>query len=244
MKNSTFLPFLALILSAAALVAVLLGSPPPRDTDASAGNGGGPDSALLAQVEELAARNRAMSQRLDQLTLNQPRSESRVTIPEGLITQESFDAFRDEVRRALASRDLALEGAAGDPESAGLTAQVAETLEKIRRDEKIEKNQGWLQGRSDRLAKRMPDLAQRLGLDVNQQDLMQSALVRAYEVQAEIALAVELGAEKRGEVGEAWQGNIDQLMTSLGGFLSPQQLELYQGLSGDLFPGGSGGKGK
>lgn len=242
MKNSVLLPWLAVALSLAAMFGVLLGpSQGPASRAEPAGSAG---PALRAQVEELAAQNRALSARLEELALRRPASEQRVALPEGLITQESFGAFRDEVRRALASRALALDGAAGDTEPAGFTAQVAETLEKIRRDEKIEKNQGWLNSRSDRLTERMPALAEKLGLDVNQQDLMAAALSQAYQVQAEIALAVELGAEKRGEVAEAWQANLDGLLTSLGGFLSPRQLELYLGLSGDLFPGASGGKGR
>ncbi len=247
MKQRSLLPLLALLLSAAALLGVLSGPPAATDGGAAvAGAGEQADPGLRVQLEELKAENRALSEQLDRLAAQPEPVEQRVTLPEGLITQEQFDAFREEVRRALASRELALGEASlgpGDPESAGFTAQVAETLEKIRRDEKIEDNQARLKGRRDRLAKRMPELAERLGLDANQQDLMRSALEQAYEVQSEIVLSLELGQAAKHEVGEAWQANLDELRASLGGFLSPQQFELYQGLSGDLFPG-NGGRGK
>lgn len=248
MKNPSTLSLIALVFSTIALGIMLLSSPffeaqsssedlQPADTH----------EKLLTRIEALVEENQALRDRMNLLELRS-NSNQRAPIKEDFVSEQDFAQFRREMRELLSQQSLAwgtpatVEEVEQQELSSVFTAQVAKALEQIRNEEVRKETQSWVSDRSERLAKRMPEVVNELGLASYQQEVMENALTSLYQRQADTKLSVTSGEVGRREVGKAWRADIESLMTELGGVLTPQQLEAYQALEGDLFPDGNGGK--
>lgn len=155
------------------------------------------------------------------------------TNAEDPVTQEEFDAFRDEVREALAGgKALAAELTTG-PE--GFRDQVAESLTEILRDEAADKVRTWQEERLERLDETMPKVETWLELTPSQSDQMRSALLAQYDREAELTRRWEAG-EDPVVLGELKLSDREAHLAQLELFLAPAQFESYS-VSGD-----SGGK--
>ena len=98
--------------------------------------------------------------------------------------------------------------------------------------------------RSARLKKSMPEAAQKLGLTSQQESALEASLTAHYEKRANFGVLWATGeVESRADFGEIAKSDLDVFLAELGGFLTPQQLELYLSLQDNTFPGGPGGDG-
>ncbi len=235
MKNPLLLSLVALVVGAAALVSTLLTSPSSnlrQETEALPA----PDveESLRLRIEELTAENRALSDRLSALELHPGSApSSRAPAASAFVSQGEFDAFREEVRLALAGRSEIVEKIAADPE--GFKDHVASTLSEIRKDEAVSKVRAKQETQLERLDETMPKIEQWLQLTPHQSNQMRSALLARYDREAELIRRWEAGEDPEA-LGELKRSDREAHHTDLSAFLTPAQLETYASR------GGGGGK--
>ena len=190
--------------------------------------------SLVEHVRELAAENMALRERLGALELDQvPSGSARAAVGSGLVSQEEFEAFREEVRLALEKKGSASAQLAKNPEV--LKGQVASALHDIRKAESVGKVRAFAEGRLERLDESMPKMEDWLGLTSDQSAKMRTALLAQYDREAELIRRWEAGEDDQ-VLGELKRSDRERHMTELSGFLSPGQLETYSSGGG---PGGS-----
>lgn len=236
MKNHLFLSLVALAMGASALALNLLDrtSRAPGDAGASGAVAFDSHEAFAARVEELIEENQALRRRLAALELQPvPSSGSRAPVGTGYVPQEEFDAFRDEVRGALAGSDAVAAKLASGPE--GFKDQVASTLSEIRKEETVGKLRDWQEKRLEQLDQSMPKIETWLELTSNQSGKMRSALLAQYDREAELTRRWEAGEDNE-VIGEAKRSDREMHLIELSRFLTPAQFERYSA------PRGGGGK--
>lgn len=221
---------IAILTLVAVLLVILLSKP-----SAPAGDAGGavapvtvPDAQLGARVEELAEENRALRDRIAMLE-NRPAPVTRVPVLDGLVSQEEFTAFQEEVRDALGT--TAPETSVGDP---GLRDQVALVLSEIRKGESVDKARSGLEQSAERIDATMGKVDEWLELSPDQSEAMRSALLARYERDAELVRLWEAGEDEE-ILGEIKTTNRADHLDEVSRFLTPDQFDRY-------FNRGGGGK--
>ncbi|TDJ76782.1 MAG: hypothetical protein E2O39_02725 [Planctomycetota bacterium] len=236
MKAPLIVSFLALVLSAVALAAMLTTalSTEPRAVDPALPSAAASDADILAQLKNLAEENRDLRDRLAILELIPASSPSqRVPVTAGFVPKEEFEAFRDEVRLALASS-----GALDDDALTalpGFKKKVADTLSEIRHEEAVGKVRTRIEARLAKLDETMPRIDEWLELTPQQSSSMRTALLAQYDREAELVRRWEAGEDTE-ILGELKRSDREAHRNELAGFLTPAQLETYTSR------GGGGGK--
>lgn len=227
MKNHLFVSLVALALGAGALALNLIdrSSRAPQGAAASGALASDSNESFYARVEELIEENQALRGRLAALEMQPvPSAGSRAPVGTGYVPQEEFDAFRDEVREALAGSDAVVAKLGSGPE--GFKDQVASSLSQIRKEETAGKLRDWQEMRLERMDQSMPKIETWLELTSNQSVSMRSALLAQYDREAELTRRWEAG-EGTEALGEAKRSDREAHLVDLSGFLSPFQLERY-----------------
>lgn len=228
MKNPIALSLVALVASLVALGSILVqgatdpaggaatseGATVSRDTVA-------PD--LAARVESLAAENAVLRDRIAMLE-TAPVAAERTVDTSTLVPRDEFDAFRDEVMKALEGETMLAASASKKPDA--FKEQVAQALQEVRHKETAEKWQSGVQKRVDAIDETMPKIERWLELTPDQSSSMRTALLAQYERQQEYIRQWEAGADDE-IIGELKTADNEALRTELSGFLSPEQLERY-----------------
>ncbi len=229
MKNPLVLALLALVLGGAALVLSLLNRPPHGFREGAEPVALSPDDSLALRVDELVEENRGLRDRVAALEMVPvPVAGARVVAGGEWVAREEFDAFRDEVRAALAELgSVAKVGA--DP--AALKDSVASALTEVRREEAVGKVRAKQEARLERLDQTMPKMESWLELTPQQSDRMRSALLAQYEREAELTRRWQAGEDPE-VLGELKRGDRETHRAELSGFLSAEQMERYTGSGG------------
>jgi len=228
MKTPLVLSLLAIVIATATFVSSLVGGGSEGRRDAvELPAASGPDlgAALDLRVEELAEENRALRERLALLELRpEPAPAMRTPVTDGLVPRDEFEAFRDEVREALALKSPS--GLKGPVGAAGLKEEVVQALGEVRKAEAAEKVAKWREGRVDRLDETMPKLEASLGLTSAQSAQMRSALLAQYDREAELTRRWQAGEDPEA-LGEIKGTDRETHLAELSGILTPEQLESY-----------------
>lgn len=238
MKDSALLALLAAALvggAGAGALAVWLLSPSepgtrePAPVPAPAAEGGSapdPSAELLTRLDELAAANRELRARLDELE-HRAAPLPRVPVAD-FASKEELEALRAEVRELvpeLIQRTAASPGA-DVPEPASFEDRVAETLTAIRKQEKVTAVREKQEQRVARLDQDVARIDEWLQLDRRQTDELRTALLAQYERETELRRLWEEGVEDE-LLGERKRSDLESFRSDLEVFLTPAQLETF-----------------
>jgi len=179
---------------------------------------------LEARLDELSQENRDLRDRLAMLESTSV-IEERTPIADRFASQAEFEAFRDEVREALAaaSSGAPLTSSLASPE---FREQLTDTLGEIRQSEAEVAIQKKQDARIDGLDQRMPKLEEQLGLTADQSTRMRSALIAQIDRQAEMSRRWRAG-EDSAVIGEIKRTDHQAHQDELASILTEQQLTTY-----------------
>ncbi len=225
MKSALTVSIIALLLSAAA-IATLLARRPGPDTSGEAPVLAGELAAegeLRERLEELAAENRALRDRLAMLELR-AAPEARTPVTEGFATREELEALREELFDALAGGSPL--GSAIPDGSSELEERVAGALTAIRKQEAVDKARARQEDRSASLEDTMPKIEQWLELSPHQSNEMRSALLAQYDRETDLIRRWEAGEDPE-LLGEQKRSDREAFQSELALFLSADQLETF-----------------
>jgi len=188
-----------------------------------------PNARFSARLEELAAENRALGERLARLEIRPaPAAARRAPLPTGLVTREELETFRDEVLAALGQPRSAT-GSPGTPtgsvERKDLREYVSEALTEIRKEEAAARFPS-LEERAAELDETMPKLEAWLDLTREQSGRMRSALLSQYEREADVLRRWQEGADAR-VLATMKRDDREVHLAELAEILTPEQLEAY-----------------
>jgi hypothetical protein len=220
MKAPLLLSLAAVVLSALALAATFLS---PRGTES---RDVAPAEPVAARAEaELLARVQALSDRLDLLALMASRERAVPTRPlERSVPAEEFEVLRDEVRELLTGQGApSLQAAL---ESEVFQERVAETLTRIRREERLEAVRTTLEEQPTALEETLPKYEEWLGLSGYQSGQMRLALEGKFERDAEL-LQLWAGGAADDAVSKQKAEDSQAFQDAIGIFLTPEQLATY-----------------
>jgi len=193
---------------------------PPRSVPVS----GAPGSELHRRVAELEDENRSLRDRLSLLEdLPVPEAPAREPLS-GFVTRSEFDAFREELEKALSPRSARREGASSSPE---FQQEIATALNQIRHQEAVDKVRHRQESRLAELDETLlPKVEEWLQLTPSQTYEMRTALLNQFERENELVRRWEAGEDDE-VLGEQKASDRETLRVELSRFLSPQQLETY-----------------
>ena len=182
-------------------------------------------SALLERLSALEDENQRLAARVAALE-SQPRSAEAARVPAG--ERAGSPELRDELERELAS---ALETGATlrrvlEEDPGFLEERVAETLEKVRLDERVAKVQAYQDKRLAQLDADVERYTEKLELDTYQAEELRAALLAQHDREAALTLLWEQGTPDE-VLGEQKQADGAAFSADLGAFLSEQQLETF-----------------
>lgn len=225
---------LSLLIAAVLLASATAGVTTWVLADAGEPNARGPaaedavaNAALLARVDELAAENRELHQRLEGLELRPPAAPPSEPVAldareplGGYVSLDAFEEFQTEVRAKLSKQPQVA------TESPEFKEQVASALVDVRKEENFEKVRKQQEARSARLDEDVEKVREWLDLEPYQADEMRQALLDQYEREDEVRRLWEEGEE--GEVlGELKAAAGAAFRTDAEAILTPTQFETF-----------------
>lgn len=227
MKSTLVLSLLALLLCAAGLVTSLVnlkaaGNPTASEPAEEALH---PEDDLRLRLKRLEEENGRLSDRLATLE-RLPVAPARQPVTEESLPREEFEAFREEIAAALASRGPF--GSETPQETLLCKEQIADTLAEIRLEETQQAIQKKIDGRLEGLDETMPKLERWLQLTPQQSEQLRSVLLARYEREAELVRRWKEG-EDPDVLGELKTSDLELHRAELARILSPHQLETYRG---------------
>ncbi len=225
MKNPILLSLVALIVSVVALAALLFRVPVGElEALPVALPGAGQSQAeLLARLDALSEETRRLRNQLALLE-SSPSPEARTPVLDGFVSQEEFEAFRDEMRAAFAERSEFVVPPSGQSDE--FEAQVADTLSKIRLTESVEAARSKLSKLAGEVDATMPKITSWLELTPSQSESMRTALLDLYDREADLVRRWEAGEDPE-LLGETKRIDRETHRAQVAAFLTPQQLETY-----------------
>ncbi len=224
MRNPLLVSFLALVLSLVGIfVTLTLGT-------SSAADGGGDDRPaatpqidLLGRIDALASENQKLRSRLSSLELKPAPKRAPAS---GFVSQETFEAFQEEVRAALSAEKPLL------AKSEGLEKEVAVVLDTIRRDEAYAQAVRDHEKQEANVDGRIRGWSNWLELDQGQEELLVDILAEQSSRNSEVLRAWEEGADT--ETIEAMRASARQdHFRSVRAILSPEQAATMGSKFGD-----------
>lgn len=165
---------------------------------------------LVARLDALATENEMLRARLGELE-RRPAPASRK--PEGFVSQEEFDAFREQMRAALAGPAPLMS------EPGALRDEIATALSDIRHEEAVQKVRDYQERRADRLEEDLVKLEEWLELSPYQAGAMRGILVAQYDREDEQRRLWEEGgadeilAERKRADGEEFYGELAEVLS-------------------------------
>ena len=183
------LAVLLLVVFSAAMMVMKRPSPGASDADTNHPSPAVPEVDLLAHLEALAEGNQELRDRLSALELI-PAAPAR-TPAAGYVTDEEFQAFREEV---LAALDALAPGGAAKP--AKLDEQVADALGEIRRQEAYAQAYANHEKSTSSVDGRVQGWSRWLGLDDVQQGQLNDLINERDEREREYLHAWKEGADE------------------------------------------------
>ena len=230
MKNPQLFSVLAIVLSIAALAAVLLDSPGAQASTGTSELGEVPAAAggLVAQVRALKQQNQALLDRITRLEARPAAPPQRMPAIEGFATLDDLDSLRKEFGGTAPQVEPAsVEDPTVASEEPVLKKEVAAALTEIRKEEAIVKARAELQGWSGNMDETMPKVVEWLKLEPYQSTEMRTALEDYSARQAEMLLRWERG-ESDERLGEQKRTDRRNLLDRVGLFLNEEQFETFQ----------------
>ncbi|MHC5211813.1 MAG: hypothetical protein ACYTG2_13925 [Planctomycetota bacterium] len=219
MKAPLILSLAALVLSALALASTYLFPRAAEPLDVSPAAPAAPGPELL----ELRARVQTLSDRLDLLSLLAAREPSEQPLGRS-VPAEEIESLREEVRELLTMQSTP--GLEAQMESPVFKERLADTLEQLRREERLEALRAKLEHKAERLEAALPKYEQWLGLAPHQNEAMRRALEGKYDRETEVLRLWADGASD-GVLGQSKSDNAQAFQDELAAFLTPEQLETY-----------------
>ena len=237
MKQTVLLALLAGAFAGAVITPVvnIATSSAPAAKAAAVVPGGGPDTMLQTQIDELRAESRSLGDRIDML------GESLAGLDGGRIPVAASSIDLDE----LAARVAALQEAVDGKKSAvplSFRNNVAAALDSIREEEERAREQEREDARVQRLEDRLGQLASDLGLDDFQVGEMRTILNNEALLRNELMAGMRDGGDM-GNMRDTMRELRDQTRESLSTVLSEEQLQKYQEQDRGFGRGGFGGGG-
>jgi hypothetical protein len=223
--------------AASGVTALVLSSGPGPNQPRAAGPDDGAD--LAAEVADLRAQNAELTRRLEGLEAQAAMATPVTRQP--VAADEAIDV--DELRDLLAS--FQTPDVAPPPRFQSLVDQAIEAREERERAEREEQRR---LEREQRMDEQVARIAERLGLDPNQQAGMREILVERDQMREDMFTALRNNGGPPGDRGamrEVFQEMTQKTNAKLQALLTPQQYEQYQDQFADRGGrGGFGGRGR
>ncbi|QDU66734.1 hypothetical protein Pla86_18090 [Planctomycetes bacterium Pla86] len=216
-------------LGGAALALTLLRPSPVRTLDQAVAV---PEPLLLDRVNQLAAENRDLRERLDALELR-PVSSARVAVSPDAASSEDLDALRAELLAALTERDAGTTDGAADP--ARFRERVAAAIEELEHEEGVEKWLSRLAAERSTIETVMPRLAEDLGITSDQAERLASVLHAKVAREEDQARLWRDRVDKE-VLADRARADKETFVDELGQVLTPDQVERY--FANPIHPGG------
>ena len=230
MKSPLILSLIAVVLGALALASSFMDRPPRGARGEGTPSVLHSEDSITPRIEALISENQELRDRMSALELPPITTQaSRVPLANNSVTRKEFDAFREEILAALANQSAIDTGVATKAD--GLKESVAIALTEVRQAEAVKEARAKNEAQLNRLDQLLPKMEGWLELTPQQSDQMRSALMAQNEREAELIRRWESGEDPT-VLGELKRTDRESHRTEVSGFLTPTQLQTYQGYQG------------